>query len=158
MVNRRWLAALLVLSLVANLLLIGVVVGRWGFGGASRPPPLAWALTELSPETTEKVQPALRQNLEQTKSIRRQLREVLREIDQLTRAESFNLKNWDEALATLRGVSASYQQEVHRTALEVLPSLSVAERKRLMKRLLRPQMPRGAPRPSRPSPDTREDH
>lgn len=160
MANQRWVPVVLLVSLAINLLLAGVVLGRWTFADAARPPPMAWATREMDPEAQAQLRPLLRRTLARTQALRDQLRGVTRDIEQLISAEPMDQQAMERALTRLRRVSSAYQEAMHDAILQALPQLSIEQREQLLARLLRserpPRPPHHKPPPKEP-PSPRED-
>lgn len=147
MTKRHWLYLLLIGSLAINLMVAGALSAKWL--QERRPePPMAWSARDLPPETRQKLQPVFEEAKTTVAPLRRSLREQERDLREVLRREDVDPEALESALLAMQDASQAYQREMHRLALEVLPTLSPRERRMVMQQL----MPdRGRPhRPQRP--------
>lgn len=134
---------LLTVSLVANLVFGGLIVGRW-IAGPLQPPPLLWALRALPDESRDELRPLLRRQFMDSREVRRELHHSAEAVRELVEAESLNEQALRDSLATLREVTGRYQVQIHDSAVKIMQTLPADERRRVARALLRPE---GAPRP-----------
>jgi len=149
MTKRHWLHLLLVGSLAINLMAAGALSARWV--QERRPePPMAWSARELPPATRQQLQPVFEEARSTIAPLRRSLREQERDLREVLRREDIDLGALESALQSLRETSQAYQREMHRLALEVLPTLTPRERRMVMHRLMPDRGRPDQPRPQRP--------
>ena len=149
MTKRHWLHLLLVGSLAINLMAAGALSARWV--QERRPePPMAWSARELPPATRQQLKPVFEEARETIAPLRRSLREQERDLREVLRREDIDLSALESALQSLRETSQAYQREMHRLALEVLPTLTPRERRMVMHRLMPDRGRPDQPRPQRP--------
>jgi uncharacterized membrane protein len=150
----RWVVAVLVVSLVLNLLAAGFIVGRLtGPPAVIAPDPTAGygrMLRFLPDERREAVSPMLRRQLRETmKGARTLRREHSAVFDALT-ADPFEPAALEAALAELRETLNATQETAHRALVELAGSLSLEERRQLAEAMRKPpwrSRERGAPGP-----------
>lgn len=146
----RWRSLLLVASLGLNLMFVGLVVARLVL--VPGPPPLLWAVKNLDQDTRERIRPLLREQFEETRALRAQLRTTEDKLRDIMRTEPFDEKAAAVGLAELRGVTGEFQLRMHKTALKLLADLPPDEREKVAGRLLRPRHAEGPPRRQLPDP------
>lgn len=150
MTKRHWLHLLLVGSLAINLMAAGALSARWV--QERRPePPMAWSARELPPATRQQLQPVFEEARTTIAPLRRSLREQERDLREVLRREDIDLSALESALQSLRETSQAYQREMHRLALEVLPTLTPRERRMVMHQLIPDRGRPDQPRPQRPN-------
>lgn len=150
MTKRHWLHLLLVGSLAINLMAAGALSARWV--QERRPePPMAWSARELPPATRQQLQPVFEEARTTIAPLRRSLREQERDLREVLRREDIDLIALESALQSLRETSQAYQREMHRLALEVLPTLTPRERRMVMHQLIPDRGRPDQPRPQRPN-------
>jgi len=152
MTKRHWLYLLLVVSLAINLLITGAVSARW-FLGRQPEPPMAWSVRDLPLATRQQLQPVFEEAITTLVPLRRALRERERELGVVLQGKDIDPAALEAALASMRKTSEAYQREMHRLALQVLPTLTPKERRMVMHQLMpdrgrppRHQRPSGPPR------------
>ena len=150
MTKRHWLYLLLIGSLAINLMVAGALSAKWL--QKHRPePPMAWSARDLPPATRQKLQPVFEEAKTTVAPLRRSLREQERDLREVLRREHVDPDALESALEALQETSLAYQREMHRLALEVLPTLTPRERRMVMHQLMpdrgRPHQPH---RPQRP--------
>lgn len=138
MIRRQRLLVLgLVLSVAANLLLLGALLGRWQRGPEPPPVPLAWSLRALDPEERAALRPLLQRHLASVRPLRRDLRRAGLELRELAAEEPFDRPAMERGLEALRDASARYQTELHAQLLTLLEQLPGERRQQLLERALR---------------------
>ena len=153
MTKRHWLYLLLIGSLAINLMLAGALSAKWL--QKHRPePPMAWSARDLPPATRQKLQPVFEEAKTTVAPLRRSLREQERDLREVLRREHVDPDALESALEALQETSLAYQREMHRLALEVLPTLTPRERRMVMHQLMpdrgRPHQPHRPQRPDMP--------
>ncbi|MEL0315944.1 MAG: periplasmic heavy metal sensor [Halieaceae bacterium] len=152
MTKRHWLYLLLIGSLAINLMVAGALSAKWL--QERRPEPaMAWYTRDLPPATRQKLQPVFEEAKTTVAPLRRSLREQERDLREVLRREDVDPAELETALFVLQEASQAYQREMHRLALEVLPTLSPRERRMVMHQLMpdrgRPHRPQRPDRPPR---------
>lgn len=152
MTKRHWLYLLLIGSLAINLMVAGALSAKWL--QERRPEaPMAWSARDLPPETRQKLQPVFEEAKTTVAPLRRSLREQERDLREVLRREDIDPDALESALLAMQEASQAYQREMHRLALEVLPTLSPRERRMVMHQLMpdrgRPHRPQRPDRPPR---------
>lgn len=133
----------LVLSLAANLLIAGVLIGR-----ASRPapePPMAWAAQELTPQLRSEVRQRLKERAPRVRPLRAQMRDAMQAVRRLAAEDEFDPQAMRQALARLREAEAAYQAFMHEEVLNLAASVDREARLSILGRALHPggRPPRG---------------
>ena len=153
MTKRHWLYLLLIGSLAINLMVAGALSAKW-LQKHQPEPPMAWSARDLPPATRQKLQPVFEEAKTTVAPLRRSLREQVRDLREVLRREDVDPDALESALEALQETSQAYQREMHRLALEVLPTLSPRERRMVMHQLMpdrgRPQQPHRPQRPDMP--------
>ncbi len=133
----RWLIGGLILSLVVNLLLVGVVIGRMsgsGHGHGMGPDPTTGffrVLGFLSDERRAEIAPDLRDKMRDLIPVLRRMRGNQRHVFETLTAEPFDPAALEQALADLRTDLTAAQVSSHRSFVEVAKSMTLDERKEL---------------------------
>jgi Spy/CpxP family protein refolding chaperone len=135
MTKRHWLYLLLVVSLAINLLVAGALSARWLLGRQPEPP-MAWSVRDLQPSTRQQLQPVFQEAKMTLVPLRRALRERERALRVVLQGEDIDPAALEAALASMRETSETYQREMHRLALRVLPTLTPPERRMVMHQLM----------------------
>ena len=153
MTKRHWLYLLLIGSLAINLMVAGALSAKW-LQKHQPEPPMAWSARDLPPATRQKLQPVFEEAKTTVAPLRRSLREQVRDLREVLRREDVDPDALESALEALQETSQAYQREMHRLALEVLPTLSPRERRMVMHQLMpdrgRPHQPHRPQRPDMP--------
>jgi len=147
--TNKWLIGGLVLSLVANLLLVGFVAGRMsgfppppGFG----PDPTAGffrLLGFLSDERRATITPELRKQMGEIVPILRKIHGDQKDVFETLTADPFDPAALEGALTDLRTNLTAAQIASHHSFVEMAKSLTAEERKSLARAMRRPQHMRG---------------
>lgn len=147
--TNRWLIGGLIVSLVINLLLVGMIIGRLSGFGPPRgmgPDPTAGffrMLGFLSEERRAAITPELRQKMGNVVPVLRTLRRNQHEVFAALTAEPFEASALTQALADLRTNLTMAQVASHQSFVEMAMSLTPDERRALASALRRPpHMPR----------------
>jgi uncharacterized membrane protein len=132
----RWLIGGLILSLVVNLLLVGVVIGRMsgGHGHGMGPDPTTGffrVLGFLSDERRAEIAADLRDQMRDLIPVLRRMRGNQRHVFETLTAEPFDPARLEQALADLRTDLTTAQVSSHRSFVEVAKSMTLDERKAL---------------------------
>ena len=149
----RWLIGGLAVSLIANLLLVGFVVGRMTSGFAMppmRPDPTMgiYRMIDFLPEARrDEIKGLLRSDMRSIYPELRELRQVHRRIRDAVTADPFVRADLDKALADLRARLGSTQVSAHESFVEVVSKLTPEERARLADAMRRPPRGFGRDRP-----------
>ena len=136
----RWLTLALVLSLAANLLIVGIFVGRSmsGVPGAFHlPPNLGWMIRHMDQPTRQALRSEMEQHSSAIRPIRREMREAQRAFDRLLVQSEPDVDALSETLTRLRSASDRYQQETHGMMLKLIPELNEEQRRQVSKTLRR---------------------
>lgn len=149
----RWLGALLAVSLVANLLLIGFIAGRLSAPAFTAPPPatLMWMMRALPEGRREALQPVVRPHVRAMAREMRALRRAQRELITLLETEPLDANALRRHGEEIRSHMDAAQAETLAALIEVAGQLSPAERRRLA-RGLRELGQHRPPHPGRPPP------
>ncbi len=136
MSRRTTLIGALVVSVALNLLIAGVLIGRFSSRHPPTPPPGAWAAGELSAETRSRVREHMARQMESVRPMRRELRDAQDGIRAAVLAEPYDPEALKAALARLRSVTSRYQQLLHEGLAEIAAELPVEERGALVRTAL----------------------
>lgn len=141
------LTALLV-SLSANLLIAGFVIGR----KQHRPPeapPMAWAAERLSAETQAKVRRQMRAQVSEVRPLREAMRNAQAAVREAVTTDAYDPNALTLALKESRDVSSRYQALIHKNLVALSKELPKQERMALARAAL--QRGQSKKMPSRPS-------
>lgn len=142
--TKQWLIGGLIVSLVVNLLLVGMIIGRLsGFGPppGMGPDPTAGffrVLGFLSDERRAAITPELRQKMGNVMPVLRKLRHDQHEVFEALTAEPFDANALSQALADLRTNLTMAQVASHQSFVAMAKSLTPDERRALVSALRRP--------------------
>jgi len=147
----RWLIGGLVLSIVANLLLIGFVVGR--LSGFGPPPPFSPDPTTgffrmlgfLSDDRRAAIMPDVRKEMGDLMPMLRKVRSDQRSVYDALTADPFDPAALDTALAELRTNLTTAEVASHHSFVELAKQLTPTERQELAHAMHRPRMRMGGP-------------
>jgi len=133
MTRRKLLLAFLLLSLGANLFLIGGISYRTlsmqqGRDGRPLPPNLGWLVRDLSEERRAELDTILRTGSEQIEPLRQEIYRAQVLVNELMSAEPFDAEALEEAFAELRAVSNRYQEITQTQTVSILEQMTVEER------------------------------
>ena len=150
--RNRWLVAGLVASVVANLVLVGFVVGRMSSGFA---PGAGFDPTVGLPRLLRFMEDDRRRDVMRgARSARRELMPTLREIRNTQQrihgsviADPFEVQALHQALTEFRGKLETSQAKSHEIFAEVVARLTPAERRLLVQAMNRPPRRRDGPPP-----------
>lgn len=150
----RWLIAGLVVSLAANLALLGFIAGRFGapeWPRLSADPMLGamHVIRQLPEERRDALQPLLRPHLREMRATFPALRRAQHEIHEALTAEPFEVARLDAALGEFRTALLASQKAGHASLVELAAAMTPSERRQLLEAAARPH---GMPRPPRPRP------
>jgi uncharacterized membrane protein len=135
--SSKWLIGGLSISLVLNLLLVGVVIGRlWAFGpppGIGPDPTAGFfrVLGFLSDERRAEIRPQLRKEMGELIPVLRDMRRDQHRVFETLTADPFDANQLEQALADLRAKLADAQVASHRSFVEMAKALTSDERKAL---------------------------
>lgn len=124
----------LVSSLALNLLLVGVIIGRFAFG-PPRPPyldHLGWMLRTLDQKTRRELRPQLEAHARKVRPLRREIRAAQQQFENVLLQPRLNEQQLDAALVRLRAASDAYQHSMHQEMTVILKQMSYTERKRFV--------------------------
>ncbi len=132
----RWLVAVLAVSLIVNLVLIGFMAGRFSAGSMHRPPfdPMMGIRAPtrfLSEERREELKPVIRQFREAVPSLRR-LRGTQRALYDALTADPFERQPLEATLARFRSNLLAGQEAGHAAFVNLVESLTPEERARML--------------------------
>ncbi len=142
--TNKWLVGALVVSLVANLLLVGFFAGRMsGFGPPHGfgPDPTAGffrLLGFLSDDRRAAITPALRKQMREVVPMLRRIHGNQKDVFDALDADPFDPAALEAALADLRINLAAAQVASHRSFVTLAKSLTSDERKALVRAMRRP--------------------
>jgi uncharacterized membrane protein len=142
--TNRWLIGGLVVSLVANLLLVGFVAGRMsGFApppGFGPDPTVGFfrMLGFLSEERRATIAPDLRKQMHQIVPVLRKIRGDQRDVFEALTADPFDAAALEAALADLRANLTATQIASHAAFVEMVRALTPDEREALARAMRRP--------------------
>jgi uncharacterized membrane protein len=159
MPSSKWLIGALVLSLVANLVLAGFLLGRtttYAAPARMGPDPAAMyfrALGFLPEERREQLMPIVRKHMVEIRPEIRETRRHIRGMFEVLVAEPFDAEAMRAQLAELRRLHAITQTESHASFVELLSEMSPEERLAMADALRR-----GSPFGRGNGPDRRHEH
>ncbi len=135
--SKKVLTVLLILSVTANLLIIGMIAGRLLAGPPPRPFPnhLGWLIRDADSNLREQLRPLIRDHAQTSRPLRRELAEVQRELMNIAQEDPFDADQLADQLAQLREVSLRYQEASHSQMVEILKVLPPEQRAEAFKRL-----------------------
>lgn len=143
--NKLFLLILLI-SLPLNLFLVGGIVYRVAFHPEFGPRPLprniSWIVRDLSQDRQLELQPLLESNRQESESLRREMFNAQRQINELMASSNFNSDELNAAFAELRNSGNEYQALSHQQTVDILSRLTEDERK-LAQEFLQRRGPRG---------------
>ena len=155
--RRRWPRVLLVVSLAFNLLFVGLVAGAlwvhwhggWGMGRhhafASSVRRLVKELPEDRRKTTEAL---LKRHRAELDPLRRAAHQARHAAFEAARADPFDADLLKQRIDQMHGAEAKMRQAMGALAMDLMKNLSVEERRRFLRRLMRKRFgPRGRPGP-----------
>ncbi len=134
----QWVKPVLIVSLIVNLVFVGLVVGRF-IVGPIQPPPLLWALHALPEESRHALRPMLRRQWADSRDVRKELHGVSKRVRVIVEAETLDEVALEASLAELRDVTGRFQIQIHETAVKLLETLPADQRRRIAGALLRPE-------------------
>ena len=150
MQTNRWLIGGLVVSLMMNLLLVGIIIGRvssFGPAPGMGPDPTAGffrVLGFLSDERRAEITPNLHHQMGDLMPVLHQMRNNQRHVFETLTANPFDPAALEQALAELRTNLTAAQVASHRSFVEMAKSLTPDEREELARAMRRgPWMHRG---------------
>lgn len=132
--NRLILIALLI-SLALNLMIAGFVVGKHR-GAPGEPPPMAWAVAQLSPETQQRVRAQMRAQLPQVRPLRKELRDAHLAVREAVAADDYDAQDLAQALEASRVAGERYQALIHKNLVAVSAQLPKEQRIALVRAAL----------------------
>ena len=139
--SHRALLGLVILSLVINLLLIGLIGGHFIKQGTNPPKPLSWALKGVSPEVRETVRPLMKAHAKDVLLARRDLRKTERRLRRVIESETMTREQLTQSLSAMRESTARYHVLIHDIGVDVLLSLETEQRLKAAPYLFRPPSP-----------------
>ena len=150
MTKRHWLYLLLIGSLAINLMVAGALSAKWLQERRSESP-MAWSIRDLPPATRQKLQPVFEEARNTVLPLRRSLWKSEQELRDVLQKGQIDADALATAMQSLREASQAYQNEMHRLALQVLPTLTPRERRMVMHQLMPDRgRPHQSHRPQRP--------
>lgn len=129
----KWVAILLVASVVINLLLIGFLIGSRSVGPPGADPTRGyprWA-RGLPEERMDVLRPVIRQHMQNMRPALGGLRRGHRNLKQALTAEPFDPEALEQVLADMRAENDRMQTLSHTSFAEFVGHLTAAERKQL---------------------------
>jgi uncharacterized membrane protein len=144
-VKSKWIAILLITSVVLNLLLIGFIVGKRAMPEAGPDPTRhypRWVRTLPEPRR-DALRPLIRTHMQAIRPSLRELRVLHRNLRAAIVADPYDAAALDAALSALREQNDKVQVVSHRSFVEFVAKLSPAEREQLAR-----DVTRGGPRKS----------
>jgi uncharacterized membrane protein len=154
----KLLLLILLLSLAVNLFLVGGIVYRVAFQPEFGPRPLprnvSWIVRDLSQDRQQELQPLLESNRQESESLRREMFNAQRRINELMASSNFDSEELNLAFTQLRNSGNDYQAMSHQQTVDILSRLTEDERK-LAQEFLQRRGPRSGnsergPRPPKP--------
>lgn len=142
---RRWLKIALAVSVVLNLLFIGLAAGRvFGPGPFGRAWHFERAAEALPPAEAEEFRATMRRHRSEMAEDFKAARRAREEVREALRAEPFDRARLERVLAEVRQRSDAAQQSVHAALVEAASRMSHEGRERLSRweRHMRPRTPR----------------
>ena len=139
--SHRALLGLVILSVAANLLLVGLIGGHLIKQGNNHPKPLGWALKGVSPEVRETVRPLMKEHAKDVLLARRDLRKTERRLRRVIESETMTREELTRSLSAMRESTARYHVLIHDIGVDVLLSLETEQRLKAAPYLFRPPSP-----------------
>ena len=139
--SHRALLGLVILSVAANLLLVGLIGGHLIKQGNNHPKPLGWALKGVSPEVRETVLPLMKEHAKDVLLARRDLRKTERRLRRVIESETMTREELTRSLSAMRESTARYHVLIHDIGVDVLLSLETEQRLKAAPYLFRPPSP-----------------
>ena len=136
MSSRNGLVIALLVSAALNLLIAGVLLGRWTRSDAPQPPPLQWTARDLAPETRQQVRARLQERVTDVRPLRVEMREATTAVRRAAVAEPFEPSALKQALAELRRVQQQYQSVMHDSVVDIAAELPREQRLALLRQAL----------------------
>ena len=128
----------LLVALVASLVVNGLLIGLWAGRALDRDRGLyvmsQHILQRRPDQLSDQARAALRAKRGEMRSAFRQLRVARRNLDRIIAEPILNIDGARQALADVREADQSLKRLVHEVLLEVLPTLSPAQRLELMRK------------------------
>ncbi len=142
----------LTISLLLNMLLIGIVIGRWTRGlpfpsRQMRPPHLGMDAVRLPSEKREKFEMALRALREKERELSPQIEKTRQELVSILEAPHFNEQAFMDKSKELDALFASGKDRMVRGTVELAREFTQKERRVLAEHLRRPPPPPAGPPP-----------
>lgn len=125
----------LLISLSANLLIAGFVIGRKQ-QGPREAPPMVWAAERLSADTQAKVRRQMRAQISEVRPIRKAMRKAQTAVREAVAADSYDPDALTLALQESRNVSSRYQALIHKNLVALSKDLPKEERMALARAAL----------------------
>mgnify|MGYP001816582271 CR=1 FL=1 len=156
----KWIAILLITSVILNLLLVGFIVGKRAMPDAGADPTRhypRWARTLPEPRR-DALRPMIRTHMQAIRPSLRELRALHRNLRAAIVADPYDAAALDEALQALRGQNDKVQVVSHNSFIDFVAKLTPAEREQLARDVGRgrPHNSSGhKPRPGHRSNETR---
>jgi uncharacterized membrane protein len=127
---------LLLLALIAsfglNLFFIGGIAYRINraveFSGRPLPPNVSWMVRDLSEARRAELQPLMERSEEEIRSIRLEMFDAQRRLNELMTTQDYSAANLTQAFAELRSANLRYQEMSHQHSVAMLNELTAAER------------------------------
>ena len=141
----KWIAILLITSVVLNLLLIGFIVGKRAMPEAGADPTRhypRWTRTLPEPRR-DALRPLIRTHMQAIRPSLRELRSLHRNLRAAIVADPFDAAALDKALTDLRQQNDEVQVVSHQSFVEFVAKLTPVEREQLAR-----DVGRGGPRKS----------
>jgi uncharacterized membrane protein len=155
--SSKWLILVLIVSLGANIALVGFLAGRAStlhLNPGPLDPMLGFAriLPELATARHEALRPLLREHMHNLRPSIREIRRAQRQIGSTMLADPFDRSAMETALAGFRQKLGDSQQASHQAFVSLLEHLTPAERRLLVDVLRREPRQRRFARPPRNPP------
>tara|TARA_B110000091_G_C13595098_1_gene382240 strand:+ start:171 stop:722 length:552 start_codon:yes stop_codon:yes gene_type:complete len=137
MTKNKFLLLGLLLSISINLFFVGGIAYRIADFQGERPgrplpPNVGWIVRDLEESRRSELEPQLRQSVEATFLIRREMMNAQRQVNELMSAQPFDGDALNAAFADLRDASIRYQALSHDQTSDILALLSEEERQAAM--------------------------
>ncbi|XOV84111.1 MAG: periplasmic heavy metal sensor [bacterium] len=129
----KWIAALLITSVVLNLLLTGFIVGKQGKPEAGGDPTRyypRWVRTLAEPRRDD-LRPLLRAHMQAMRPSLRELRALHKNLRRAIAAEPFDAQALDDALLAMRRQNDEVQVISHQSFTDFVATLTPSERAQL---------------------------
>ncbi|MFK8041883.1 periplasmic heavy metal sensor [Congregibacter sp.] len=133
--RNNYIVIALLVSLAANLLIVGFMVGK-NRNANRAPPPMAWMAEQLSPETQRRVRGQMRSQLSEVRPLREDMRKAQAAVRKAVSAEDFDSQALERALQQSRAVSGRYQALIHENLAAVAAELPKEQRIALVRAVL----------------------